>query len=46
LIGLHSKEIASVSNISPESVRKRKQRLREKLGLDSSIEIEEYLKSL
>lgn len=46
LIGLHSKEIASVSNISPESVRKRKQRLRSKLNLDSSIVIEDYLKSL
>lgn len=46
LIGLNSKEIAHVSNISPESVRKRKQRLRQKLDLDSSIALEDYLKSL
>lgn len=46
LIGLNSKEIAHVSNISPESVRKRKQRLRQKLDLNSEIEVEEYLKSI
>ena len=46
LIGLNPKEIAYVSNISPESVRKRKQRLRQKLSLNANIEIEEYLKSL
>ncbi len=46
LIGLNPKEIAFVSNISPESVRKRKQRLRQKLSIDTNIEIEEYLKTL
>jgi tetratricopeptide (TPR) repeat protein len=46
LIGLNPKEIAHVSNISPESVRKRKQRLRQKLNIDPSIDLNEYLKSL
>lgn len=46
LIDLSPKEIANISNISPESVRKRKQRLRQKLSLEEDIEIEVYLKSL
>lgn len=46
LIDLSPKEIANISNISPESVRKRKQRLREKMDLDSSTSLEDYLKSL
>lgn len=46
LIDLSPKEIASISNISPDSVRKRKQRLREKLNISSSINIEDYLKTL
>ena len=33
LINLNAKEIAQISNISPDSVRKRKQRLRQKLNL-------------
>ena len=45
LLGLSAKEIANISNISPDSVRKRKQRLRQKLELDPSIELEHYLKS-
>ncbi len=32
LIDLNSKEIAQIYNISPESIRKKKQRLREKAG--------------
>jgi len=46
LIGLNNKEIAYVSNISPDSVRKRKQRLREKLQLDPTNDLAKYLKSL
>ena len=46
LIDLSPKEIANISNISPESVRKRKQRLREKIGIESSNSLEEYLKTL
>lgn len=46
LIGLNNKEIASVSNISPDSVRKRKQRLREKLHLAPTTDLTKYLKSL
>jgi DNA-binding CsgD family transcriptional regulator/Tfp pilus assembly protein PilF len=46
LIGLNNKEIAYVSNISPDSVRKRKQRLRQKLQLDINTDLNEYLKSL
>jgi len=44
-IGLQNKEIANILFISPESVRKRKQRLREKLNL-SSQDIIEYLEQL
>ena len=43
LINLDTKEIAQISNISPESVRKRKQRLREKLKLNSDQNIREIL---
>ena len=43
LINLNAKEIAQISNISPESVRKRKQRLREKLNLSADQEIREIL---
>lgn len=46
LIDLSPKEIANISNISPESVRKRKQRLRDKMGIEASNSLEEYLKSL
>lgn len=38
-----AKEIARIYNITPESVRKRKQRLREKLGLSSEVDIEMWL---
>ena len=43
LINLNPKEIAQISNISPDSVRKRKQRLREKLNLDSEVDIAQFL---
>ncbi len=39
LINLDAKEIAQISNISPDSVRKRKQRLREKLNLSKDQDI-------
>ena len=39
LINLDSKEIAQIANISPDSVRKRKQRLREKLNLTKDQDI-------
>lgn len=39
LIDLNSKEIANIFNISPESVRKKKQRLREKLNLEKEEDI-------
>ena len=44
-IGLQNKEIANILFITPESVRKRKQRLREKLSL-SSQDIVEYIDKL
>ena len=46
LLGLNAKEIANISNISPDSVRKRKQRLRQKLQIDNAVEIENYLKTV
>jgi DNA-binding CsgD family transcriptional regulator len=39
LIDLNSKEIAHIFNISPESVRKKKQRLRQKLNLEKEEDI-------
>jgi len=45
-IGMQNQEIASIAFISPESVRKRKQRLREKLNLDSGKDITQYITSL
>ena len=46
LIGMQNQEIASVSFISTDSVRKRKQRLREKLNLESGKDLVQYIKSL
>lgn len=45
LINLNPKEIAQILNISPDSVRKRKQRLREKLALNKDHDLVEYLHS-
>ncbi|PLX24028.1 MAG: hypothetical protein C0599_03055, partial [Salinivirgaceae bacterium] len=42
-INLNAKEIAQIFNISPDSVRKRKQRLREKLQLDKDTDLTIYL---
>ena len=43
LINLNNKEIAQISNISPDSVRKRKQRLKEKLNLTKEQDIRTLL---
>ena len=43
LINLDSKEIAQILNISPDSIRKRKQRLREKLNAEKDIELMEII---
>ncbi len=43
LINLDNKEIAQISNISPDSVRKRKQRLREKLNITKNLDIQIFL---
>lgn len=43
LIDLNAKEIAHIFNISPESVRKKKQRLREKLDLKNDEDIKTLL---
>ena len=43
VINLNSKEIAQIFNISPDSVRKRKQRLREKLDLPKEAELIDFL---
>lgn len=43
LINLSPKEIAQIFNISPDSVRKRKQRLREKLSLDTEVDMGVFL---
>lgn len=43
LLQLSSKEISQILNITPESVRKRKQRLKEKLGLQKGSDLLQHL---
>lgn len=43
LINLNSKEISQILHISPDSIRKRKQRLREKFNTEKEIELIEIL---
>ena len=43
LLQLNAKEISQILNISPDSVRKRKQRLREKLQLDGALSLVDHL---
>ena len=45
-IGMQNQEIANIAFISPESVRKRKQRLREKLNLESGNELISYIEGI
>jgi len=43
LLQFNSKEIAQILNITPESVRKRKQRIKEKMELDKNSDLLKYL---
>jgi tetratricopeptide (TPR) repeat protein len=43
ILNLSNKEIAQIFNISPDSVRKRKQRLREKMDLPKDLDLHEFL---
>lgn len=45
-LNLNTKEIASLLNISPDSCRKRKERLRKKMNLDKDSSLLEYLSGL
>lgn len=45
-INLGGKEIARLLNITPASYRKRKMRMKEKLGLERSCELDKYISSL
>lgn len=45
-IGYAQKEVAQMLAISPDSVKKARQRTRKKLGLDSDMAIQDYLNSL
>lgn len=45
-LDLNTKEIAKIFNISPDSVRKRKQRLREKLNLEVATDLTEWLRTV
>lgn len=44
-LDLNAKEIAKIFNISPDSVRKRKQRLRDKLNIGSDTDLSEWLRA-
>ena len=46
VLDLSSKDIASIMNITPESVKKGRYRLRKKLNLESEDDIANFLKSL
>jgi DNA-binding CsgD family transcriptional regulator/uncharacterized protein (UPF0305 family) len=46
VLDLTSKDIASIMNITPESVKKGRYRLRKKLNLESEEDIANFLKSL
>src|SRR5690606_13931309 len=45
-LDLNTKEIAKIFNISPDSVRKRKQRLREKLNLNVATDLTEWIRTV
>lgn len=45
-INLSTKEIADLKNIDPQSVRKNRQRLRKKLGIDPAQDLYVFLKAL
>jgi tetratricopeptide (TPR) repeat protein/DNA-binding CsgD family transcriptional regulator len=45
VINLNPKEIAQILNISPDSVRKRKQRLKEKLSVEKDTDLLGYLET-
>ena len=45
LLQFNAKEISQILNISPDSVRKRKQRLREKIGLKKGDDLLNFLYS-
>ena len=45
VINLNPKEIAQILNISPDSVRKRKQRLKEKLNVEKDTDLVGYLET-
>jgi tetratricopeptide (TPR) repeat protein len=46
VLELSSKDIATILNISPDSVKKARYRLRKKLNIDTEINISEFLKEL
>ena len=46
MLNLSPKEIAQILNISPDSIRKKKQRLREKLGLSPETDLIEWLREM
>lgn len=45
-LNLSNKEIARLLNVTPEAVRKRKQRLREKIGIDTDVDLTEWVRRL
>lgn len=44
VLDLSPKEISNILNITPASIRKRRQRLKEKLNLDSEIDLSDWLR--
>lgn len=45
-LGMETKQIATILNVEPKSVRMTKYRLKQKLGLDSAIDLVDYLKHI
>jgi tetratricopeptide (TPR) repeat protein len=45
-LNMNSKEMASVLNVAPNSIKSSRYRLKKKLGLDLEADLEEYIRSL
>jgi DNA-binding CsgD family transcriptional regulator len=45
-LNMNSKEMASVLNVAPNSIKSSRYRLKKKLGLDMEADLEEFIRSL
>lgn len=45
-LGVGNKDLANIYNIEPKSIRMSKYRIKQKMGLDKDIDLEQYLKTI